>query len=658
MKKIILSVFILLSSIPSFASAEKDYWKLNSQGNIVWVNDGRRHFDHIEMSGKKMSVVLRYGIAADGSFQCNFGMVWPLLRTIPNNTHASLMRHLGWNTLEAVTVNQRSLDNEHVDSIKIDGMLKVYSHFGKIRLTRIFSPSTNLPALLESYQLTNDNHHSYKVVIDDVADQIVTNKAEGVAGEYMIEHHVQKPGVYELKPGESLSFSAYIYGRKRNEPMTSFDMKAQLALRRSLVDQWNHELVLETPDKVLNQMFAYSKIRACESIYETKAGPMHGPGGESYYAAIWANDQAEYANPFFPLMGYDYAIQSCIVSWNLFAKWMNKDWKPIPSSIIAEGDDYWNGAGDRGDAAMIAYGAGRFALELGSREEALELWPLITWCLEYCHRNLNEEGVVKSDHDELEGRFPAGTANLNTSCLYYDALCSAAYLEKDLKKGDGSKYMEQAKQLRTAIDRYFHTSIQGFDTYKYYKENKLLRSWICVPLTMGIFDHAKGTVDALFSSKLWTENGLLTQQGDNTFWDRSTLYALRGAFMAGETNKTLEFLKKYSNTRLLGAHVPYAIEAWPEGNQRHLSAESALYARIFTEGVFGMRAVGLHKVKVTPRLPDGWDQMSLKNIHLCGGTFDLTVYRKNGKVFVCLKTKSGKKVTKATAPNGTLFDIN
>ena len=29
---------------------------------------------------------------------------------------------------------------------------------------------------------------------------------------------------------------------------------------------------------------------------------MHGPGGESYYAAIWANDQAEYINPFFPYL--------------------------------------------------------------------------------------------------------------------------------------------------------------------------------------------------------------------------------------------------------------------------------------------------------------------------------------------------------------------
>ena len=33
---------------------------------------------------------------------------------------------------------------------------------------------------------------------------------------------------------------------------------------------------------------------------------MHGPGGESYYAAIWANDQAEYINPYFPYTGYEY----------------------------------------------------------------------------------------------------------------------------------------------------------------------------------------------------------------------------------------------------------------------------------------------------------------------------------------------------------------
>lgn len=41
---------------------------------------------------------------------------------------------------------------------------------------------------------------------------------------------------------------------------------------------------------------------------------------------------------------------------------MNNEWKPIPSSIVAEGLDIWNGVGDRGDAAMIAYGASRYLL--------------------------------------------------------------------------------------------------------------------------------------------------------------------------------------------------------------------------------------------------------------------------------------------------------
>src|SRR5207245_1310555 len=109
------------------------------------------------------------------------------------------------------------------------------------------------------------------------------------------------------------------------------------------------------------------KIRTAESVYDTKGGLMHGPGGGTYYAAIWANDQAEYADPFFPFLGDATDNEAAVNSFRLFAKYINNDFKPIPSSIIAEGTSYWNGAGDRGDMAMIAYGAGRFALAYGDR---------------------------------------------------------------------------------------------------------------------------------------------------------------------------------------------------------------------------------------------------------------------------------------------------
>ena len=138
--------------------------------------------------------------------------------------------------------------------------------------------------------------------------------------------------------------------------------------------------------------------------------------------------------PFFPFLGYATANESAINTFRHFARFMNADYRPLPSSIIAEGTDIWNGAGDRGDAAMCANGAARYALARADRTEAEELWPLVEWCLEYCHRNLNDKGVVASDSDELEGRFPAGKANLCTSSLYYDALRSAVFLGKDLKK--------------------------------------------------------------------------------------------------------------------------------------------------------------------------------------------------------------------------------
>jgi cellobiose phosphorylase len=120
---------------------------------------------------------------------------------------------------------------------------------------------------------------------------------------------------------------------------------------------------------------------------------------------------------------------------------------------------------------------------------------------------------------------------------------------------------------------------------------------------------------------------LASLAGNKTFWDRSTLYGLRGVFAAGETEEALRFLKYYSKRRLLGEHVPYAVEAYPEGNQRHLSAESGLYCRIFTEGMFGMRPTGFNSFDITPRLPKEWNQMALRNIHAFQNQFDLEITR-------------------------------
>jgi len=98
--------------------------------------------------------------------------------------------------------------------------------------------------------------------------------------------------------------------------------------------------------------------------------------------------------------------------------------------------------------------------------------------------------------------------------------------------------------------------------------------------------------------------------------------------------------------------VPYAIEAWPEGSQRHLSAESALYARIITEGLFGIRPTGLRSFTVSPRLPAGWPSMTLRRIHLCGECLDLEVRRdEKGNILVRLMREGKAPVERPVTDN-------
>ena len=299
--------------------------------------------------------------------------------------------------------------------------------------------------------------------------------------------------------------------------------------------------------------------------------------------------------------------------------------------------NYWDYVGRLSNSTAYAYRNGTLQISVSGetrsldKERAYQIYQLVS--------NAGEGRIQKA--------LPSGDANLCTSSLYYDALLSAAMLGRELHKPARqlAAYERQAAALRKNIDRHFGGMVEGFDTYRYYTGNDRLRAWICIPLTVGIDERKEATVEALFSPKLWTENGLLTRSGDKTFWDRSTLYALRGVYASGETEKATGYLSYYSGVRLLGDHVPYAIEAWPEGSQRHLSAESGLYCRILTEGVFGIRPTGFRSFTLTPRLPAAWDRMNLRNVRAFGSAFDIEV-RRAAKGMEVAVTQDGREVVR------------
>ena len=621
-------------------------WTVDSSG-IEWKVDAAApaHVDHIETSGEKCSLILTYGTREGGALVQTPRVVWPMLRTLPNDTHASLQAVFEAEHRPTLTVNGSPVP-ETLEKARLDGMINLASRGSGLEIKRTWFVDRLRPVAVERLTVRNASDHTVQVALRPAEKSRETDPAKGLQGAYSIRTVAWQGESKPLRPRQTREMAVYYVAYPASTPMPALPSSpgASEKERREFVRQLDGLLDLHTPNANVDRMFRFAKVRAAESLFRTKGGLVHSPGGGSYYAAIWANDQAEYANPLFGYLGYAPAWEAAETSWDWFARYMNPEYRPIPSSIIAEGTSFWNGAGDRGDMAMIAYGASRYALARGDRQTASQLWPLIEWCLAYLERKKGPEDVLMSDSDELENRFPSGKANLNTSCLAYDGLLSAAALADDLgQKEKAAAYRDRAAGLRKAIDRYFGAKVEGFDTYRYYEGNDVLRAWIATPLTVGLFERAKGTIDALFSPRLWTADGLASQAGDATFWDRATLYGFRGVFAAGDTERALPKLLDYTDRRLTGEHVPYAVEAYPEGNQRHLSAESALYVRAITEGLFGLRPLGLRKFELNPRLPAGWKEkgMSLSNVSIAGTVADIRV-----KGDTCEVTLKGGKKTR------------
>jgi hypothetical protein len=640
-----------------------DRWVLQSDGSITWTINGRLpHRDHVEMAGEQVALWVDYGLDGSGRSSINRTLVFPTFRMLPDATRSHISHSFSDRDLPRFYINNRQvrLDSAingkgragdlsyNITSINHKGIITVDARVGTpalMSVQRKFFPSVEKPMALETFTFKNTSDQPVSVFMEYLRREVRTDASRSKGSQHAIILGTVNDGNHTLAPGEQVSFGIYFMATDSPQAAITVNLTAEEQQRRNRVNEILNPLQLETPVNVLNAAFDFAKIRATESIYKTKGGYMHGPGGLAYYAAIWANDQAEYINPYFAFSGDRVGNLSAMNAYRHFARYMNPEYKPIPSSIVAEGDHFWHGAKDRGDMAMIAYGASRYALTIGNADSARVLWPLIEWCLEYSRRKLNDAGVVTSDSDELENRFSAGKANLSTNTLYYDALRSAAMLGRQLGKPSAQidAYLNQAVALRQNIDRYFAANVEGFETYRYHEGLNVLRAWICLPLTVGIFDRKEGTIAALFSPRLWTADGLATEAGKGTFWDRSTLYALRGVLQAGETEKAMNFINYYSRRRLLGEHVPYPVEAYPEGNQRHLSAESGLYCRIFIEGLFGIRPTGFNTFDCTPRLPKAWNTMALKNIRAFDSNFDLTVNRlKGGKLAILIK-KDGKQ---------------
>ncbi len=607
----------------------KQIWKTDGT-RLVWeVKEGQVHTDDIEMSGFYTDGIVTYGVKEDRSLHLEQSLYFPTLRTIPNNTHATY--HFDVEREQSPRLlNGGVAIKEFPIQFELDGTLCLTCETdGGVLTVRRFYPARGQLCWVEQVSL---------IAMEDVELTLslparhLHEYGRGTKGVYVAEISHTAPEVIRLKTADSLTYYVYYTARIANQPLPTTDGGKELLARLERVEQLCDTMVLNTGNLVVDTMFRFAKLRAGESIFETLTGKYHSPGGRSYYAATWCNDQAEYAGPHFAMTGDEVAIEASLNAYRSYIPFMSESYHKLPCSIIAEGLDIWEGAGDRGDAAMYLYGASLFCLYTGDRAIAEELYPAIKWCAEYCRRQTLPEGVIRSDSDELEGRFPTdGKANLSTSCLCYGGLVFASKLADSLGDTDtAAEYKKRASALSEAIEAYFGATLHGFETYRYSKGYDTLRAWICLPLCMEIETRKKGTLDAMLSSYLWTEEGMLSceisdENRSRTIWDRATLYGMKAAFLAGAGDRIMAPFLDYCNKRLLCDRVPYAVEAYPEGGKRHLSGESALFARVVTEGLLGIRPEGLNKFSFVPNVYEGMGHIRLEKLPICGGMFTLDI---------------------------------
>lgn len=558
--------------------------------------------DHIELSGKQISGIISYGRDKKGFLQIYRHLAYPALRLKPNLTQGT------FTTVKKgadIYVGAALHKNETVKSVKIGGNLEILTTLDGLEITRECFPSPSYPAFIERIEVKNvsGKNLDFAVEVRPVRRKSFFRGIRSgcaLTGEngdfrsfepcYSVEKTLYPNGrcvayqvFYAVKKGENLNFNAAGEYKERNKTLTQFS-----------------KITLKTDDENINALFSHALLRGYGGISQTGKGLLHSPGGGRYYAAIWANDQMEYALPLFPYFDISDGITAAKNSIELYSEY-SSDKKPLPSSIVGGGLYPIGIAGDRGDTAMVGSGLSRFLLTLGDKSYAEKHYGFLKNCIDYTLSQKTEDGVIFSDSDELENRVPSGKCNLSTNILTLDMLKFSKIIADELgEKADSAYFENEIESLTKAIKAYFEAEVEGYETYRYYEGCKVLRSWSILPLTAGFTDRADSVLKGVFDV-LYKNGKLKTASNKEIYWDRSLLYALRAGFVAGGKKEyTQDKLSEYSKERILGVHAPYPYEAFPEGNGSHLSAESLLYIRIITEGIFGLEPKGFKKLKIKP----------------------------------------------------------
>lgn len=436
---------------------------------------------------------------------------------------------------------------------------------------------------------------------------------------------------HESKPASNAIQSIFTLSQT---PVPSRDLA--ISDRTALVSRWMSTIKLTSPDRVLDEVLDFAHVRLCEAVFHApKHGKVHSPGGGMYYCGVWTNDQAEYAAPILAMFGKR-EREVAVNSMSMLANKFEPEREEAEVAYSVEVDGGYIGRLDRGDAAMFAWGLGSFLLSSGCGFE--EGWNCIQFLLGILEKKLERGGgIIMSQSDELEGRYPTGTCNLSTNCLAVLAFDVAAEVAKEMgARQQEEKWRSLKENLKSRFRDIFW--VGGRKRFQYFQGCDDARGWACLTALAGIQEGA----DALkfIIDEMWSTDGVLVSSKSSEVWDRCTLYAMIAAFRVGLVEEGIAKLKQFVRRK-----NPQGIPGPVENNREwaRLSAESGLLVRVVTEGLLGITpqaAVSFGEgnghsrgryivMKLLVRCPQEWNEYTVENVNYRDVSLTFVVMRRS-----------------------------
>lgn len=393
-------------------------------GVDLWNLGDQDRRGSVEMSGLQCSMIVSYEVTANGEAAVIVEAIFPLCRVGRNDPRGYCKERCDGFLLGRGKDQSGvpSIDAMKVRCVTFDGSalwLEYVNVARDERWTRILFPSPTKPQICERLQCETVDEDAEERFFQN---EVLVKEVKGVHGWFGVRRLRQRGRKHD---GLSAPWDAVITAGLLMdlEFLQKFDLDEELKQRVVFVEDVDvHRAFFQCPERRISGMFRLAKVRMLESIFKCRLGLVHSPGGGMYYLGVWANDQAEYACPAFPFLTKSDSMlepdeiffKAALNSLRTLGSYLNDEEGTIPYSVEIEGD--YIGRLDRGDAAMFAYGASEFLLRSGSRKSAKELFPIIKRCIEIVRSKVHPIlGIVYSESDELEGRFPTGAMSRLTA---------------------------------------------------------------------------------------------------------------------------------------------------------------------------------------------------------------------------------------------------